>query len=268
TSSCGDGLNEDELPQLNLVNFQSDIVDNEYIISFKHFYKASTRLKFIRKSLQKLSLNGSQWTCVERANAASTFPSDFDLLQMHANIPLSVLSDSLRHHPSIKDVTPQRKVIRNLQHVNSSTDSDISLHYQSRQMSWINSFSFDSYSITDTRRRLLRAIPVQITNVLQADVLHKHFKKIKERTNWTNERTFDDGLGHGTFVAGVIVSSSKECFGFAPDAELHVYRVFTNNQVSYTSWFLDAFNYAILKKINVLNLSIGGTGLYGPAICG
>jgi len=28
--------------------------------------------------------------------------------------------------------------------------------------------------------------------------------------------------------------------------------------VSYTSWFLDAFNYAILKKINVLNLSIGG----------
>lgn len=29
-------------------------------------------------------------------------------------------------------------------------------------------------------------------------------------------------------------------------------------QVSYTSWFLDAFNYAILKKIDVLNLSIGG----------
>lgn len=85
----------------------------------------------------------------------------------------------------------------------------------------------------------------------------------------------DDGLGHGTFVAGVI-ASSKECLGFAPDAEIHVYRVFTNAQVSsgaqcserfadgtrlqvsYTSWFLDAFNYAILKKINVLNLSIGG----------
>uniref|UniRef100_A0A1I8PQQ8 Uncharacterized protein n=2 Tax=Stomoxys calcitrans TaxID=35570 RepID=A0A1I8PQQ8_STOCA len=28
--------------------------------------------------------------------------------------------------------------------------------------------------------------------------------------------------------------------------------------VSYTSWFLDAFNYAMFKKINVLNLSIGG----------
>lgn len=29
-------------------------------------------------------------------------------------------------------------------------------------------------------------------------------------------------------------------------------------QVSYTSWFLDAFNYAIATKMNVLNLSIGG----------
>jgi membrane-bound transcription factor site-1 protease len=59
---------------------------------------------------------------------------------------------------------------------------------------------------------------------------HPHFKKIKERTNWTTEKTLDDGLGHGTFVAGII-ASSQECLGFAPDAELHVFRVFTNNQV-------------------------------------
>ncbi|XP_053658171.1 membrane-bound transcription factor site-1 protease [Anopheles marshallii] len=130
-----------------------------------------------------------------------------------------------------------------------------------------------------SNRRLLRAIPRQITALLKADVLwgmgitgqgvkvavfdtglaksHPHFKRIKERTNWTNEKTLDDGVSHGTFVAGII-ASSKECLGFAPDAELHIFRVFTNNQVSYTSWFLDAFNYAILKKINVLNLSIGG----------
>lgn len=38
------------------------------------------------------------------------------------------------------------------------------------------------------------------------------------------------GLGHGTFVAGVI-ASYKDCLGFAPDADIHVYRVFTNNQV-------------------------------------
>lgn len=131
-----------------------------------------------------------------------------------------------------------------------------------------------------SNRRLLRAtIPRQITSTLKADGLwgmsvtgkgirvavfdtglaknHPHFKRVKERTNWTNEKSLDDGVSHGTFVAGVI-ASSKECLGFAPDAELHIYRVFTNNQVSYTSWFLDAFNYAILKKIHVLNLSIGG----------
>ena len=58
---------------------------------------------------------------------------------------------------------------------------------------------------------------------------HPHFKRVRERTNWTNEKTLDDGLGHGTFVAGVIASSA-ECLGFAPDAEVHVFRVFTNNQ--------------------------------------
>lgn len=140
--------------------------------------------------------------------------------------------------------------------------------------------SFKSTSNRHTNRRLLRAaIPRQLTSMLRADGLwnmqitgkgirvavfdtglakdHPHFKRVKERTNWTNEKILDDGVSHGTFVAGVI-ASSKDCLGFAPDAELHIYRVFTNNQVSYTSWFLDAFNYAILRKMHVLNLSIGG----------
>lgn len=34
--------------------------------------------------------------------------------------------------------------------------------------------------------------------------------------------------------------------------------VFSSLQVSYTSWFLDAFNYAIATNMDVLNLSIGG----------
>lgn len=140
--------------------------------------------------------------------------------------------------------------------------------------------SLEQNANSHSNRRLLRAIPRQITSILKADVLwgmgitgkdvkvavfdtglsksHPHFKKIKERTNWTNEKILNDGISHGTFVSGLIASSGKECLGFAPDADLHVYRVFTNNQVSYTSWFLDAFNYAILKKINVINLSIGG----------
>lgn len=158
----------------------------------------------------------------------------------------------------------------------------LSMSSNSQQIMMMNETKEDLYSQSNQRhsnRRILRAIPRQITAILKADILwkmgitgkgikvavfdtglsknHPHFKRIKERTNWTNEKSLDDGVSHGTFVAGII-SSAKECLGFAPDAELHIYRVFTNNQVSYTSWFLDAFNYAILKKINVVNLSIGG----------
>lgn len=61
-------------------------------------------------------------------------------------------------------------------------------------------------------------------------ISHPHFKRVAERTDWTGDGDLDDGLGHGTFVAGLI-ASYRECFGFAPDADLHIFRVFTNNQV-------------------------------------
>ena len=61
---------------------------------------------------------------------------------------------------------------------------------------------------------------------------HPHFSgRIKDRTNWTHENTLDDGLGHGTFVMGVVASRDKECRGFAPEADIYAFRVFTNDQV-------------------------------------
>lgn len=77
-----------------------------------------------------------------------------------------------------------------------------------------------------------------------------------------------DGHGHGTFVTGLIAAAPNEAAspatltcpvpGLAPRAELHIFRVFTDNQLSMTSWFLDAFNYAIIKRLHVINLSNGG----------
>jgi hypothetical protein len=87
---------------------------------------------------------------------------------------------------------------------------------------------------------------------------HRSFKNLKERSNWTNEKILDDVLGHGTFVAGVIGSSSATCPGFAPSAEIYTFRVFNSKQISYTSWFLDAFNYALHLQPHIINLSIGG----------
>ena len=97
-------------------------------------------------------------------------------------------------------------------------------------------------------------------------------------------------MGHGTFVAGVVAGSDAACPGFAVEADIYTFRVFTNDQVcapphlpcvcacqlggpnisawgefengalqvSFTSWFLDAFNYAIATEMDVVNLSIGG----------
>jgi hypothetical protein len=41
----------------------------------------------------------------------------------------------------------------------------------------------------------------------------------------------NDNLGHGTFVAGVIAGQDAECLGFAPDAEIYAFRMFTDAQV-------------------------------------
>ncbi|KAI8470645.1 MAG: hypothetical protein J3K34DRAFT_509177 [Monoraphidium minutum] len=87
---------------------------------------------------------------------------------------------------------------------------------------------------------------------------HPHLRRIRDRTNWTHQDSLADGLGHGTFVAGVIGGADAACPGLAPDIELHTFKVFTDDQVSYTSWFLDAFNYAMEGGVHVINLSIGG----------
>lgn len=60
---------------------------------------------------------------------------------------------------------------------------------------------------------------------------HPHIKHLDERTNWTFEPTLADELGHGTFVAGVIGGSGAECPGLAPEARIHTFKVFTNDQV-------------------------------------
>lgn len=47
----------------------------------------------------------------------------------------------------------------------------------------------------------------------------------------------------------MVGSQDGGCPGFAPDVDLHTFKVFTDDQVSYTSWFLDAFNYAMITKV-------------------
>jgi membrane-bound transcription factor site-1 protease len=84
------------------------------------------------------------------------------------------------------------------------------------------------------------------------------FFKVYERYDWTTEDSFQDPIGHGTFIAGILANTSPDCPGMVPNSFLHIFRIFTKNQKSYTSWFLDAFNYVIFLKLHIINLSIGG----------
>uniref|UniRef100_A0A9R1SCC8 Membrane-bound transcription factor site-1 protease n=2 Tax=Cyprinus carpio TaxID=7962 RepID=A0A9R1SCC8_CYPCA len=276
--------------QLTLkLDFSTKVVKHEYIVAFNGYFTAKARSDFISTALR--DVDAVNWRIVRRDNPASDYPSDFEVVEIRQDTRSSLLI--LQDHPYIKRVTPQRMVLRSLKLTDSGTDGASPCNdtrWVQKWQSWQSSRPLRRTSLSlgsgfwhatgrHSSRRLLRAIPRHVAQILQADVLwqmghtgsgvkvavfdtglsekHPHFKNVKERTNWTNEKTLDDGLGHGTFVAGVI-ASMRECQGFAPDSELHIFRVFTNNQVSYTSWFLDAFNYAILKKIDVLNLSIGG----------
>ncbi|XP_050360570.1 membrane-bound transcription factor site-1 protease [Nymphalis io] len=260
--------------------FTTEIVNSEHIITFKGYYYKYTRENYVKSALKNAGI--SNWTILQRNNAAKEYPSDFDVIVFGDDLKDGI--EALRDHPAVIRVTAQRQVLRTIKFVNEDACGPGGCLYSGwrnpkRRSRGLHSLrklrENDGYS----SRKLLRTVPRQITSVLKADLLwslgvtgegikvavfdtglsrhHPHFGRVRERTDWTGENTLDDALGHGTFVAGVIASRA-DCLGFAPDADLHIFRVFTDNQVSYTSWFLDAFNYAILKKIDILNLSIGG----------
>jgi len=78
--------------------------------------------------------------------------------------------------------------------------------------------------------------------------------KAVDRNTWNT-----DTLGHGSHCAGVIGASDPSwgIRGFAPDAEFHVCKLFPGGQISQ---LIDALEYCIENQIDVVNLSLGGTG--------
>lgn len=210
-----------------LLQYSTSVVRNEYIITFKHYYRTNARDKFIKAALRGSGIHN--WERLPRQNAATDYPSDFELIRLLEGTVEEGLA-ALQDHPLVKYVTPQRSVTRTLKFLNASDEArcrDVSCWHSSRSFSRRNSLAWDSAFAHEPerspQRKLMRVIPRQITKALQADVLwnlgirgakvkvavfdtglpknHPHFKKVKERTNWTNEKMLDDGLGHGTFVA-------------------------------------------------------------------
>ncbi|MDB5841270.1 MAG: in [Herminiimonas sp.] len=85
--------------------------------------------------------------------------------------------------------------------------------------------------------------------------IHNGFDIINKRTHpdtWNQ-----DTVAHGSHCAGVIAGADGPggVRGFAPDAEVHVCKLFPGGQVSQ---LIDALEYCIEKQIDVVNLSLGG----------
>lgn len=136
------------------IEYSSKPIENEYIVTFNGYYKDTARLNFIGASLNCSGI--LKWKVLSRDNPAKKYPSDFDVLVIEDGVKFGV--GALMRHPSIKRVTAQRLVQRTLKFI------DDELPRTRKQQFWGEDGHF-------VQRQLLRAIPRQITSVLQADAL-------------------------------------------------------------------------------------------------
>lgn len=50
--------------------------------------------------------------------------------------------------------------------------------------------------------------------------------------DFTHDQDPADKIGHGTFMSSVIGSINEDCPGIAPDAQIYVFKLFSDNQFS------------------------------------
>lgn len=227
-----------------------------YIVRMRGYAPLQVLENMLRHILGPFLPEGKSWWFIERKNLATiTFPTDFALLHVASGeVELEALkaAEYVVHSVSMQ-----------MEHVRATK----ALHR--RQRDDFEENNGDSLVFTAFAKEAFGAGELWNQGVYGTGVRvavfdtglgenNPHFPNVVERTDWTEEGTLDDHVGHGTFVAGLIGGSHPRCPGIAPGALLYTFRVFTGAQVSYTSWFLDAFNYAMQVEVDVLNLSIGG----------
>ncbi|MEK8212590.1 S8 family peptidase [Paenibacillus sp. FSL L8-0463] len=90
------------------------------------------------------------------------------------------------------------------------------------------------------------------------DNQHKLLKHINLGMDFTSDdasKWNQDEIGHGTHCAGVIAARNVEgSNGFAPEAEVHILKIFPGG--SYSS-LIEALDYCVEHKIDVVNMSLG-----------
>jgi subtilisin family serine protease len=86
----------------------------------------------------------------------------------------------------------------------------------------------------------------------------RHLQAGMDMTNNKDDKTWgQDIVGHGTHCAGIITARSTDQIafrGFAPEAEIHIFKIFPGGQFSN---LLDALDECMALDIDVVNMSLG-----------
>ncbi|CAG9319743.1 MBTPS1 [Blepharisma stoltei] len=174
----------------------------------------------------------------------------------------------VEHDPSQMEAVSDFLLIISNEELDSSTLPDLKGIYLQKK---INRKTLASQS-QGKSRRLEEVLPIKYLwdqnkkgkgvklGILDSGINSADLSKIliEGCINFTNDLDCEDSTGHGTFMASLISSTQDGCLGIAPESTLYILKVFEDSEESYTSWFLEAFNYAIQHDIKILSLSTGG----------
>ena len=250
------------LLSLLLISISPVQCDDQLIVTFTRYLSRLERKQVLRTCLS----NSFDWYTIPKARHVEQFSSDFSVI--YVGHDLGYVKPSLIEHDLVKGVFHDKIIQTTLKaepSYNTSNNapgqrSSSYLDYFRRKILSVSSRSVASLVHAPALwRRGYRGAGVRVA-VLDTGLnkLHPHFSNIGDTIDFTDENEPNDKvIGHGTFVAGVI-ASSRDCLGIAPDTLLYSLKVFNSQQISHTSWFLDAFNYVVSSKIDIINLSIGG----------
>jgi membrane-bound transcription factor site-1 protease len=197
----------------------------EYIVMFNTYMEHETHQHLLQRALTGME---NQWHIIKRNNPGSMFPSDFALISVTGDDVVGVL----KHQSFVKHVIREKRIVNPLQAyegegleeeeiVEEPLPQNATIH--GRYHRWFPEVDApDSIHLPGTRK--LHSSVFQVTELFNAHDLwgkhtgtgvnvaifdtglrrgHPHFRNVIDITNWTDEDSTEDGLGHGTFVTGM-----------------------------------------------------------------
>ena len=230
----------------------------QFIVRFQDYRFSGEHKKRLQSAVSED--RGLIW--IDRRNEASKYTTDFGVFKLPNDAKQEATLQIINSLKKVRDVFID-KVVREPQEYKSSGYPDIPFERKERVSGPKSNFTLHQINSLYQPEKLWQegftgqGIRVGIFDT-GIGANEDRVRNIKWRSNWTFQPTRSDGHGHGTSMAGSVASIDPECPGTAPDVDLYTFKVFTDDSVSFTSWYLDAINFVHVLRLNMVNISIGG----------